>query len=204
MIRLNEITLPTAMELMKPKEAEANPTLEADIYEQIKRGAITNLNQLTPFANKLSRTQYTSLARSMVDETHRSAKNYLNNEAGLVGISINPSVEKIKKSQDLDQRFQIELQTKIPDPATGVLRFQNPTEAAQAAVKNHNGDPVIKARETKRTKAEGLINNYFETRPQLKKPNVPIDEMDFSKVPGLSEGEIGALNKIKKDYKDNL
>jgi len=204
MIRLNEINLTTAMELMKPKEAEANPTLEASLYEQIKRGSITNLNQLTPFANRLSKSQYTSLARSMVDETHRSAKNYLNNEAGLVGISINPSADKIKKSQDLDQRFQLELQTKIPDPATGVLRFQNPTEAAQAAAKNYNGDSVVKGKETKRTKAEDLINKYFETRPNLKKPNVSIDEMDFSKVPGLSSGEIDKLNKIKKDYKDNL
>jgi len=203
LVLTDQMNLTTAQELMKPKEAAPNPVLEVSLYEQIKRGSITRLDQLTPYLGKLSRSQYESLARSTVDESYRKSKEALNNEAGLIGITMNPSADKIKKAQDLQTRFEAQLQTQIKDPATGVLRYQTPAEASKAAIESYSTDKIVVDKQAKRTEAERKVDSFFE-KTKKSKPNLPLDQIDFSKVQGLSSDEVKLLNKAKKDYQDNL
>jgi hypothetical protein len=203
LVLTDQMTLTTAQDLLKPKEAAPNPVLEASLYEQVKRGSITKLDQLTPYIGKLSRSQYESLARSTVDESYRKSKESLNNEAGLIGITMNPSADKIKKAQDLQTRFEAQLQTQIKDPATGVLRYQTPTEASKAAIESYSTDKFVTDRQAKRVEAERKVDGFFE-KNNKSKPNLPLDQIDFAKVQGLSDAEVKMLNKAKKDYQDNL
>lgn len=161
MVLLDEMNLTTAQDLMKPKEASPNPVLAASLYEQVKRGSVTKLDQLTPYANKLSRSEYESLSRSLVDESYKKSKEALNSEAGLIGITMNPSADKIKKAQDLQKRFEEQLQTQIKDPATGVLRYQTPPEASKAAIESYSTDKIVIDKQAKRTEAERKIDSFL-------------------------------------------
>lgn len=203
LVLTDQMNLTTAKELLKPKEAAPNPMLEVSLYEQIKRGSITSLDQLTPFVGKLSRSQYESLGRSTVDEGYRRAKEFLRNEAGLIGITMNPSADKIKKAQDLDIRFEAQLKTQVKDPATGVLRYPTPDEAAKAAKESYSTDKIVIDKQAKKAEAERKVDSFFE-KAKKSKPNLPLDQIDFSKVQGLSSDEVKLLNKAKKDYQDNL
>jgi hypothetical protein len=203
MIRLDEMTLTTAMELMKPKEAEPNPVLTMSLYDNIKNGRIKSINELVPYSNRLSRSEFESLGRSLVDNQAKIALERIDREAGIVSPFVDPGPEKLKRKIDLTDRYYKQLQNKVPGEK-GVMRYLTPSEAIEAAIKGYSSDPAIKTKETKRKQAQDKVDNFFSTRPALKKPNTTLDQTDFSKVPGLSAGEIEILNRTKKEYQDNL
>lgn len=204
MIRLDVINLTTAIELQKPAAAEPNPVLEANLYDLIKRGVINKLDHLTPYIVKLTDSEYKSLARSLTDEGHRKALDSIANEAGLIGMVINPTQEQIKKEQGLKDKYQEQLRVEIKDPTTNKMRFQTATEAANAAIRNYNSDANVISKNLAREDARKKVDRFFLENPKYAKPNTSLDQTDFTKVPGLSKSEIDDLNKYKKIYKDNL
>jgi hypothetical protein len=203
MIRLDEMTLPTAMELLKPKEAEPNPMLTMSLYDNIKNGRIRSINELAPYSNRLSRSEFESLGRALVDNQAKIALERIDREAGIVSPFIDPGAEKLKKKIDLTNRYYEELNKKVPGEK-GVMRYQTPSEALDASLKRYGGDKVVTDKETKRKQAQEKVDNFFTKKPNVKKPNTTLDQTDFSKVPGLSDDEIMRLNRAKKDYQDNL
>jgi hypothetical protein len=203
LILLNEINLTTAMELMKPKESEPNPVLAMNLYENIKNGRIKSIKDLVPYSNKLSRSEFESLGRSLVDNQARIALDRIDREAGIVSPFIDPGAEKLKKKIDLTDRYYQQLQKQVPGEK-GVMRYLTPEEALNNALKGYGGDKVVTDKETKRKQAQDKVDNFFAKKPNVKKPNTTLDQTDFSKVPGLSEDEIMRLNRAKKDYQDNL
>jgi hypothetical protein len=203
MIRLDEMTLTTAMELMKPKEAEPNPMLTMSLYDNIKNGRIRSINELAPYSNRLSRSEFESLGRALVDNQAKIALERIDREAGIVSPFIDPGAEKLKKKIDLTNRYYEELNKKVPGEK-GVMRYQTPSEALDASLKRYGGDKVVTDKETKRKQAQEKVDNFFSKKPNVKKPNTTLDQTDFSKVPGLSDDEVMRLNKAKKDYQDNL
>jgi hypothetical protein len=203
MIRLDEMTLTTAMELMKPKEAEPNPMLTMSLYDNIKNGRIRSINELAPYSNRLSRSEFESLGRALVDNQAKIALERIDREAGIVSPFIDPGAEKLKKKIDLTNRYYEELNKKVPGEK-GVMRYQTPSEALDASLKRYGGDKVVTDKETKRKQAQEKVDNFFSKKPNVKKPNTTLDQTDFSKVPGLSDDEIMRLNRAKKDYQDNL
>jgi hypothetical protein len=203
MIRFNEINLTTAMELMKPKEAEPNPVLAMNLYDGIKNGRIKSMNELVQFSNRLSRSEFESLGRSLVDNQAKIALERIDREAGIVSPFIDPGAEKLKKKIDLTNRYYEELNKKVPGEK-GVMRYQTPSEAIEASLKRYGGDKVVTDKEAKRKQAQEKVDNFFTKKPNVKKPNTTLDQTDFSKVPGLSDDEVMRLNKAKKDYQDNL
>lgn len=203
MIRFNEINLTTAMELMKPKEAEPNPVLAMNLYDGIKNGRIKSMNELVQFSNRLSRSEFESLGRSLVDNQAKIALERIDREAGIVSPFIDPGAEKLKKKIDLTNRYYEELNKKVPGEK-GVMRYQTPSEAIEASLKRYGGDKVVTDKEAKLKQAQEKVDNFFTKKPNVKKPNTTLDQTDFSKVPGLSDDEVMRLNKAKKDYQDNL
>jgi len=203
MILLDDINLTTAMELMKPKEAEPNPVLAMNLYDGIKNGRIKSMNELVQFSNRLSRSEFESLGRSLVDNQAKIALERIDREAGIVSPFIDPGAEKLKKKIDLTNRYYEELNKKVPGEK-GVMRYQTPSEAIEASLKRYGGDKVVTDKEAKRKQAQEKVDNFFTKKPNIKKPNTTLDQTDFSKVPGLSDDEVMRLNKAKKDYQDNL
>jgi hypothetical protein len=203
MIRLDEMNLITAMELMKPKEVEPNPVLTMNLYENIKNGRIKSIKELVPYSSKMSRAEFESLGRSLVDNQAKIALERIDREAGIVSPFIDPGAEKLKKKIDLTERYYQELQKQVVGEK-GVKRYLTPEEALNNALKGYGGDKIVIDKETKRKQAQEKIDNFFSKKPDVKKPNTPLDQTDFSKVPGLSSDEVTRLNKAKKDYQDNL
>jgi len=203
MIRLDEMNLTTAMELMKPKEVEPNPVLTMNLYENIKNGRIKSIKELVPYSSKMSRAEFESLGRSLVDNQAKIALERIDREAGIVSPFIDPGAEKLKKKIDLTERYYQELQKQVVGEK-GVKRYLTPEEALNNALKGYGGDKIVIDKETKRKQAQEKIDNFFSKKPDVKKPNTPLDQTDFSKVPGLSSDEVTRLNKAKKDYQDNL
>lgn len=203
MILLDEINFTTAIDLMKPKEAEPNPVLAMNLYENIKNGRIKSIKELVPYSSKMSRAEFESLGRSLVDNQAKIALERIDRESGIVSPFIDPGAEKLKKRIELTERYHQQLQKQVPNEK-GVMRYLTPEEALNNALKGYGSDKVITDKETKRKQAQEKIDNFFSKRPDVKKPNTPLDQTDFSKVPGLSSDEVMRLNKAKKDYQDNL
>jgi hypothetical protein len=203
MILLDEINLTTAMELMKPKEAQPNPVLAMNLYENIKNGRVKSIKELVPYSNSMSRAEFESLGRSLVDNQSKIAIERIDRESGIVSPFIDPGAEKLKKRIELTNKYQDELNKQVAGEK-GVMRYQTPSEALDNALKKYSGDKVITDKETKRRQAQEKVDNFFSKKPDAKKPNTSLDQTDFTKVPGLSSDDIMRLNKAKKDYQDNL
>jgi len=129
------------MELMKPKEAQPNPMLAMNLYENIKNGRIKSIKELVPFSNSMSRSEFESLGRSLVDNQSKNALERIDRESGIVSPFIDPGAEKLKKRIELTNRYQEELNKQVADDK-GVMRYQTPTEALESALKRYGGDKL--------------------------------------------------------------
>jgi len=128
LVMLDEMTLSQAQDLLKPKEAQPNPVLSMQLYDNIKNGRINSINELIPYSSKMSRGEFESLARATVDTQSHLAIQHIDREAGIVSQFIDPGKEKLQKKIDLTNIYNSELTKKIPG-ANGVLRYQNADEA---------------------------------------------------------------------------
>jgi hypothetical protein len=203
LVLMDEMTLSQAQDLLKPKEATANPVLSMQLYDNIRNGRITSINELIPYANKMSKSEFESLGRATVDVQSRSALERINRESGILSdLVINPS-DKLQKRVDLTRLYTEELNKKIPG-ANGVLRYQNSSEAVESSIKLYNNDKIVKDKTEGRNKAVENYNKIFERNPRAKKPNISLDKVDPSAIQGLTDDDKKRINGFKKDYKDNL
>lgn len=203
LVMFDEMTLSQAQDLLKPKEAQPNPMLSMQLYDNIKNGRITSINELVPFASKMSRSEFESLARSTVDTQSRAALDLINRESGILSDLVQNPSDKLQKRVDLTKIYTDELNKKIPG-ANGVLRYQNSNEAVESAIKRYNGDKIYKDKAESRNQAVENYNKIFEKNPKAKKPNLPIDQVDPSAIQGLTDDDKKRINGFKKQYKDNL
>jgi len=203
LVLMDEMTLSQAQDLLKPKEAQPNPVLSMQLYDNIKNGRITSINELIPYQNKLSKGEFESLGRATVDTQSRAALERLKREAGILSdLVVNP-VDKLQKNVDLTIIYNNELNKKIPG-ANGVLRYQNPNEAVESSIQKYNSDKIVKDKAESRNKAVENYNKIFERNQKAKKPNLSLDRVDPSSIQGLSDDDKKRINGFKKDYKDNL
>lgn len=203
LVMLDEMTLSQAADLLKPKEAPANPVLAMQLYDNIKNGRIISINELIPYQNKLSKSEFDSLGRSIVDTQSRSALELIKREAGILSDLVPNPADKLQKNVDLTRIYTDELNKKIPGP-NGVLRYQNSSEAVDSAIKRYNSDKIVKDKAESRDKALNNYNNFFAKNPKYKKPNLPLDQVDPSSIKGLTDYEKNEINGFKRTYKDNL
>jgi hypothetical protein len=200
---MDEMTLSQAQDLLKPKEATANPVLSMQLYDNIRNGRITSINELIPYANKMSKSEFESLGRATVDVQSRAALDRINREAGISSDLVPNPADKLQKRVDLTKIYTNELNKKIPG-ANGVLRYQNSSEAVESSIKLYNNDKIVKDKTEGRNKAVENYNKIFERNPRAKKPNISLDKVDPSAIQGLTDDDKKRINGFKKDYKDNL
>lgn len=203
LVMLDEMTLSQAQDLLKPKEAQPNPILSMQLYDNIKNGRITSINELVPFASKMSRSEFESLGRATVDTQSRAALDLINRESGITSDLVPNPADKLQKRVDLTKIYNLELNNKIPG-SNGVFRYQNPNEAVESAIKKYNSDKIYKDKAESRNQALDNYDKIFKLNPKIKKPNLPIDQVDPSAIPGLTDDEKKRINGFKKQYKDNL
>lgn len=201
LVGLGEMTLQSAEELLKPKDPTPNPVLTGSLYDQIRRGTINNFEQLIPYANKLSRAEFESLSRSVVDDQARKSHERIDREVGIVSAYVDPGKVKAQAKIDITKFYVEELAKKTKNDQ-GVEVFQSPEQAVDSAIKRYNGDAVVQKKVKAREQAEKQISDVMDKKsiPMT----LPIDQIDFDKVKGLSKGEIELLKKAQKQYTGNI
>jgi len=202
LVGLGEMTLQSAEDLLKPKDPNPNPVLAGSLYDQIKRGSINNFQQLVPFANQLSRAEFTTLSHAVVDDQGRKAHERIDREVGIVSAYVDPGKVKAQAKIDISKLFVEELGKKTKNDQ-GVEVFQSPEQAVDNAIKRYNSDAVVNKKIKARDQSEKQINEVLDKK-NIPMPNLPIDQIDFDKVKGLSKGEIDLLKKAQKQYTGNI
>ena len=201
LVGLGEMTLQSAEDLLKPKDPNPNPVLTGSLYDQIRRGTINNFEQLVPYANKLSRSEFESLSRSVVDDQARKSHERIDREVGIVSAYVDPGKVKAQAKIDITKFYVEELGKKVKNDQ-GVEVFQSPEQAVDSAIKRYNSDAVVQKKVKAREQAEKQISDVLDKKniPMT----LPIDQIDFDKVKGLSRGEIDLLKKAQKQYTGNI
>ena len=202
LVGLGEMTLQSAEDLLKPKDPNPNPVLAGSLYDQIKRGSINNFQQLVPFANQLSRAEFTTLSHAVVDDQGRKAHERIDREVGIVSAYVDPGKVKAQAKIDISKFYVEELGKKIKNDQ-GVEVFQSPEQAVESAIKRYSGDAIVNKKIKAREQSEKQINDVLDKK-SIPMPNLPIDQIDFDKVKGLSRGEIDLLKKAQKQYTGNI
>jgi len=202
LVSLGEITLSTAQDLLKPKDPNPNPVLAGSLYDQIKRGTINNFQQLIPFSNQLSRAEFTTLSHAVVDDQGRKAHERIDREVGIVSAYVDPGKVKAQAKIDISKFYVEELGKKTKNDQ-GVEVFQSPEQAVESAIKRYSGDAAVNKKTKAREQSEKQINDVLDKK-SIPMPNLPIDQIDFDKVKGLSRGEIDLLKKAQKQYTGNI
>lgn len=202
LVSINQMTFEQAEAALKPKGATDNPQLEVSLYQQIRNGQITNLGQLSAFAGALSNRQYEQLGRSIVDIQYRNAVDFINLSAGITDNMINPGQDKINQKNGYMQNFQRLMSTQVKNEQ-GVLVYPEPSAAARQAVKEYGEDKSVREKEDARKGAREAITRLMEAK-KIPMPGVPIEQIDPSKVRGLSAVEVENLKRQINIYKNNL
>jgi hypothetical protein len=203
MIDLEQMTADQAIAFTKPQKPEANPVLFAQIYDGVVRGQYKNVGELTQFSRSLSEGEFHTLTRSLVDKGHQKAVSDLTIEAGITSAFIDPGLEKLKKKQALLDLFTEELGKKAPNDQ-GVLSYKTPEQAKQDAITRYNGDKLVQDAQRVRDSATTAINAFFEKNPNLIKPNLPLEQWDFSKIKGIDPVTAGRLKQQQDIYNKNI
>jgi hypothetical protein len=202
LVMLDEMTLGQAEDALKPKAREANPRLEIGIYQQIKNGQITNVGQLSRYSGSLSDSQFTQLGRAVVDNQYRRAVDSINLAAGITDNMINPAQEKIAQKDGYMREFNRILTTQVKNEQ-GVMVYPEPSVAAQQAVASYNGNKEVAEKKATRDGATDAFKKYLEAK-RIPAPNLPLDQIDVSKINGLSKEDRDRLMKQINTYKSNL
>jgi hypothetical protein len=203
LVGLGEMTLQSAEDLLKPKDPNPNPVLAGSLYDQIKRGTINNFQQLVPFSNQLSRAEFESLSRSVVDDQARKSHERIDRESGIVNAYVDPGKVVAQKKIDITKLYLEELSKKTKNDQ-GVEVFQSPDQAVSNAIKRWDGDANNIKKENARKDAEKQINDVLTLKNIPL--NVTIDQIDFSKpaFKGLKPAELDKLIEAQKKYKANI
>ena len=202
LVGIGQMTLQSAEDLLKPKDPSPNPILAGSLYDQIKRGTINNFQQLVPYSNLLSNSEFASLSRSVVDDQGRKSYERIDREVGIVSAYVDPGKVKAQAKIDITKFYVEELGKKTKNDQ-GVEVFQSPEQAVESAIKRYSGDAVVNKKIKAREQSEKQINDVLDKK-SIPMPNLPIDQIDFDKVKGLSRGEIDLLKKAQKQYTGNI
>lgn len=202
-IELEQMTADQAIAFTKPQRPEPNPVLFAQLYEGVVRGQYQNVGQLSQFSRSLSEGEFHTLARSLVDKGHQKAVSDLTIEAGITSAFIDPGLEKTKKKQALINLFTEELSKKVPNDQ-GVLTFQTPEQAKESAIRSYNSNKLVTDAQNARDNAQKAINAVFEKNPNFVKPNLPLEQWDFSKIKGIDTETARRLKQQQDIYIKNI
>lgn len=100
------------------------------------------------------------------------------------------------------------MKRKVKDPETGVMTYPSATQAVEIAIQEYKGDAAEQKRVSGRESAEKQIKDAFNTddfrRRGIALPNMPIENIDFNQIKGLSNSEKDRLKKVQKQYTDNI
>jgi hypothetical protein len=192
LVGMDEMTLEQADKHLNGDEGKGDVDLYLRLNDQIARNALGSLGQLSMFKDQLSRAEYKSLGTALTSAQGSKALKMINLEAGIRENAFVSEDQKAKQKKLLEL-YDEEL-TKENIDSTGVSVYAAPTDAATAAIKRYADAKIDEKREKVKTKAATQIENAFNTKSMKNRgitlPNLPIDEIDFGSIKGLTSDEV--------------
>lgn len=202
------ITLQQAEDLLKPKDPPSNPRLFGDLFFQIQRGQLATFDQLLPYANNMSKSEFESLTRATADQQSRQALQRIDREAGITSAYVDPGPVRNGVKIKLTDKWLDVMKRKVKDPETGVMTYPSATQAVEIAIQEYKGDAAEQKKVSGRESAEKQIKSVFDSddfkRRGIKLPDLPTEKIDFNQIKGLSNSEKERLKKTQKLYTDNI
>jgi hypothetical protein len=198
-VALGQITLQQAQDMLKPPAAQTDSTLYNQLYDQIQRNVITSYQDLLPYRNRLSDSDYRSLSTAA---TNTQGKQALANMRRFVGIRENQFVPEDKQAKEsaIVGFYTEELGKQIKNDQ-GVLVYQTPTEAMDQAIKRFETNKGISEAVAAQDRLRGEIEKAFADAG-LPTPNVPVEQIDPSMIRNSKVREI--VKGKQKSYMDSV
>lgn len=196
LVAMNSMTLEQADKHLNGGEGKGDVNLYLQLNDQINRGVLSSLGNLSMYKNSLSAAEYKTLGVSMTSTQGRMAEKMIFLEAGIEENSFISEDQSAKKKALLGL-YQEELD-KTTVNSSGVGVFVTPTDAAEKAIDRYNKTKKDEKKATAIQKAEEQIANVLK-ESKVSMPKLPIQSMDFSTIPGLKPDVAASLRKIRDD-----
>lgn len=201
LVGMDEMTFDQADKHLNGDEGKGDVDLYLQLNDQIARNALGSLGQLSMFKDRLSRAEYKSLGTALTSAQGSKALKMINLEAGIRENAFVSEDQKAKQKKLLEL-YDEEL-TKENIDSTGVSVYAAPTDAATAAIKRYADAKIDEKREKAKTKAATQIEDAFNTKSMKNRgitlPNLPIDEIDFGSIKGLTSDEVDLYRKMRDE-----
>jgi hypothetical protein len=199
LVGMDEMTLDQADKHLNGDEGKGDVDLYLRLNDQIARNVLGSLGQLAMFKEQLSRAEYKSLGTALTSAQGSKALKMINLEAGIRENAFVSEDQKAKQKKLLE--FYEEELTKESIDSTGVSVYAAPTDAAAVAIKRYADAKIDEKRERAKTRAATQIEDAFNTESIKKRkitlPNLPIDEIDFGSIKGLTSDEVDLFRKMR-------
>jgi hypothetical protein len=198
-VRLNQITLQQAQDMLKPPGEKTDLNLYNSLYDKIQRGQITSFQDLIQYQSRLSDSDYKSLATAA---TNTQGKTALKNIRMFIGIRENQFVAEDKHAKEaaLTALYTEELGKQVPN-SQGVLVYQTPTQAADAAIERFKTNKPIQDALAAQDRIKTRIEKLYQDAG-VAMPNVPIENIDLNTIKDKKLRE--AISSQQKSYRDSV
>lgn len=178
-------------------DSKGNIDLFLSLNDEIARGTLTSLGELTSFKSSLSDKEYLALGKAVTTTQGKMATRMLRTEAGIAENSF--VTENQKENFKILNSLYLEEVAKTEKDSDGIEVLVTPTKAAERAITRFQTDRTANRLREKRDRIESNITRVLEGKG-INMPNLPIEAIDFKQIPGLSDAEIDRLERQKRDY----
>jgi len=198
-VKLNQLTLQQAQDMLKPPGDKSDINLYNDLYDQIQRGRISSFQDLIPYKSRLSDSDYKSLATAA---TNTQGKMALQNIRRFVGIRENQFVPEDKQAKEsvLVTLYDEELGKQVKNDQ-GVMVYQTPTQASAAAIDRFKSNKIIQDEIDKQKNISTKIQSAYQ-EAGLPMPNVPIESIDLNTIKDKALRE--NIRSLQQSYRDSV
>lgn len=201
LVGMDEMTFEQADKHLNGEEGKGDVDLYLRLNDQISRNVLGSLGQLAMFKEQLSRAEYKSLGTALTSAQGSKALKMINLEAGIRENAFVSEDQKAKQKKLLE--FYDEELAKENIDSTGVSVYAAPTDAAAAAIKRYTDSKEDEKREKAKNRARQVIENVFNTQSfkkrNIKLPDLPIQEIDFGSIKGITADEAARLRKDRDE-----
>ena len=196
LVAMNSMTLEQADKHLNGDEGKGNIDLFLRLNDEIARGALDGLGALATYKNSLSRAEYKALGTSLTSTQGQQSLKMINLEANIRENAFVSEDQKAKQKKLLELYYD-ELEKKTPN-SSGVDVYVSPTSAAKAAIAAYADTKQDEKREKAKIRAIDQVTNALAAKG-LAMPPLPIEDIDFRTLPGLTEGEAASIAKARDD-----
>lgn len=198
-VRLNQITLQQAQDMLQPPGAKTDSVLYSQLYDQIQRGSISSYQDLIPYRGRLSDSDFRSLSTAATNTQGRAA---LANIRTFVGIRENQFVSEDKNAKEkvILKLYNEELGKQVKNEQ-GVLVFQTPTQAADKAIEQFKVNKLVQDAIASQERIKGRVEKAYQDAG-VPMPNVPIESIDVNMIRDKKLRE--QISSLQRSYRDSV